>query len=215
MAVTKQWPAVPYTALFHWSTSLPCDSSHLSFYSVRWMNMLLVSFRWDVGWDSDAWPQACSTFSDTLGRSAWTSAVAVKLVSLYAQSPMEQQLETGQNSQGLITLEIFLVIKNPVSSWWTLRNWSNQAAIWNITFCHPNFIPTVLFAYNTSCSLLPVLSYCAVVLNISVQLLNFKMHLSVLMFTDRYIVLLNVLGSKVYPTIFSMFKIPQQSVRVI
>lgn len=36
-----------------------------------------------------------------------------------------------------------------MSSWWVLRKWSNQAAIWNITFCHVNFIPTVLFAYNS------------------------------------------------------------------
>lgn len=26
---------------------------------------------------------------------------------------------------------------------------SNQAAIWNITFCHQNFILRVLFAYNS------------------------------------------------------------------
>lgn len=36
-----------------------------------------------------------------------------------------------------------------MSSWWTLRNWSNQAAVGNITFCHPNFITTVLFAYSS------------------------------------------------------------------
>lgn len=46
-------------------------------------------------------------------------------------------------------------------------------------------------------------------------LLNFRMYLSVLILSDRYIVLLNVLGPKVYLCIFSMFKIPQESVRDI